>query len=233
MELILDDIQQVGPSAELDSDARIAERAECSVPTVKRAMAELARRGLVDRRRGRRTLSTGRGMIVSGSDFSFTQSAKNRGSELLTRLIEKSCRLPDRGSAVELRAHQALGLTRDQPFLVVARLRRIDGSPRAIHYSFLNPTHYPPSFLARHDFENESLLEIMETHGLRIHSRETRIRAAIPNDVERDLLAIENEPILSVEQTLRAWSPETGRLVAAEYLHATYSRWEYVITDRR
>lgn len=234
-ELILDDIQRVGNGAELDSDARFAERAGCSVPTVKRAMADLARRGFVNRQRGRRTVSLERRAIISGSDFSFSHSAKEHGAEIITHLIEKSCRLPSRISVteVEMRAHRALGLKRDQPFFIVARRRVLDGSPRVIHRSYLNPSHYPPDFLARHDFEKQSLFDILETYGLRIHSRETRIRAVLPTDAESNLLAIDKEPVLNVEQSLRAFYSASSKLVTAEYLHATYSRWEYVINDRR
>jgi len=234
-DLILDDLQKVGIGVELDSDARFAERAGCSIPTVKRAMADLARRGFVERRRGRRTVSSDRRAIVSGSDFSFSHSAKEHGSEVITHLIEKSCRLPSQISAteVEIRAQGALGLRRNQPFFVIARQRLLDGSPRVIHRSYLNPSHYPATFLARHDFEKQSLFDILETYGLRSHSRETRIRAVLPTKAECELLAIENEPVLNIEQTLRAFHAATGGLVIAEYLHATYSRWEYMINDRK
>jgi DNA-binding GntR family transcriptional regulator len=234
-QLILDDISRSGRGAELDSDAAFAERAGCSVPTVKRAMADLAGRGLVVRRRGQRTKSSEQPAVVSGNEFSFSHSAKKHGSEIITRLIEKSCRLPSRDSVedVETRAHNRLGLRRDQPFFVIARRRDLDGCPRVIHRSYLNPSHFPPTFLADHDFQNESLLDALEKYGLHIRSRETRIRAALPSDAECTLLAIGKEPVLNVEQSLYAIHAATGRAVIAEYLHATYSRWEYVIDDRR
>jgi DNA-binding GntR family transcriptional regulator len=233
-QLILDDISKRGKGAQLDSDANYAQRAECSVPTVKRAMADLERLGFVIRRRGRKTKSSERPAVVSGTEFSFSHSAKESGCELVTRLIEKSCRLPSRTSIgdVEMRAHRALGLKRDESFFVISRRRDLNDTPRVIHRSYLNPSHYPPTFLADHDFENESLLEILEKYGLRINGRETRVRAGLPTETECELLSIENEPVLNVEQSLYATSPN-GRLVTAEYLHATYSRWEYVISDRR
>src|SRR5713226_734706 len=230
-ELIIDDISKLGIGSELDSDARFAKRAGCSVPTVKRAMADLARRGFVIRRRGRRTISSDRTTVVSGTDFSFSHSAKDtHGHALITQLIEKSCRLPNLTPATEFetRAHDRLGLRRNQPFFVITRRRILDGSPRVIHRSYLNPTHYPASFLASHDFESESLLEILEAYGLRVHSRETRIRAGLPTDTECELLGIEEEPVLNVEQSSYAVSA-TDQLVTAEYLHATYSRWEYIV----
>jgi len=233
-QMILGDISKHGKGVELDSDARYAERAGCSVPTVKRAMEDLARLGFVVRRKGRKTKSSERPAIVSGTEFSFSHTAKEFRSQLSTTLIEKSCRLPNRSFAegIETRAHTALGLKRDEPFLVISRRRDLNGIPRVIHRSYLNPSHYSPTFLADHDFESESLLEVLENEGLSIHGRETRIRAAVPTDAECHLLSIEKEPVLSVEQRLYATST-TGRLVTAEYLHATYARWEYVISDRK
>ena len=154
---------------------------------------------------------------------------------IITQLIEKSCRLPSQISATEIerRAQRLLGLKSNEPFLVVARRRVLDGTPRVIHRSYLNPSHFPASFMTNHDFEKESLFDILEKYGLRIHSRETRIRAGLPTDAERDLLAIENEPVLNVEQSLQAFFPANGDIATAEYLHATYSRWEYIINDRR
>jgi GntR family transcriptional regulator len=235
-QLIIDDISRLGIGAKLDSDARFAERAGCSVPTVKRAMADLARRGFIIRRRGRRTISSDKTTVVSGTDFSFSRSAKgSHGQSLISKLIEKSRRLPNLTpeSEFEVRAQRGLGLKRNQPFFVITRRRTLDGRHRVIHRSYLNPGHYPAAFLASHDFENESLLEILEAYGLRVHSRETRIRAGFPTPEECDLLKITNEPVLNVEQSSYAVSSTTGNLVIAEYLHATYSQWEYVISDRR
>jgi DNA-binding GntR family transcriptional regulator len=234
-ELIIGDISRGGRGVELDSDAAFAKRAGCSVPTVKRAMADLAQRGIVVRRRGKRTKSSEQPAVVSGSDFSFGHSASERGCEVVTRLLEKSCRLPCAGSGadVELRAQSLLGLRRNQPFLVIARRRDLDGCPRVIHRSYLNPSYFPPTFLADHDFENESLLATLESYGLHIRSRQTHIRATLPTDAERELLAIDAEPVLNVEQSLFAVRAAASPPVVAEYLHATYSRWEYVINDRR
>lgn len=233
-QIILDDATNVGPGGQLAPDAEFARRAGCSVPTVKRAMSDLARRGVVSRRRGKRTIVADGNAVVSGTDFSFSRSAHG-DHKLVTRLIEKSLRLPSRlaPAQYEGRAHRALGLRRNQPFIAIARLRVLDGTPRVIHRSFLNPGHYPPTFLVSHDFETESLLDIYESHGLRIHSRDTRIRAALATGADAALLAIGREPVLNVEQTMYAIELHTGSVATAEYLHATYANWEYVISDRK
>jgi GntR family transcriptional regulator len=235
-QLILGDISRLGHGAELNSDAEYARRADVSVPTIKRAMADLARRGLVVRQRGRRTTASQEGAIVSGADFSFSRSANSRGQQVVTELLEKSCRAPHRepGAEFEIQAHRTLGLKRGQPFVAIARLRILDGSSRVIQRSYLNPRHYSARFLTSHDFENESLLEIIEGYGLKLHSRDTKIRAALSNDSEAALLDLEpGEPVLRVDQQFYATALDSERIFTAEYLHATYARWEYVITDRR
>jgi len=236
-QLILDDISKRAIGAELDSDAGFAKRAKCSVPTVKRAMADLARLGYVIRRKGLKTRSWGRPVLVSGSDFSFSRSVELLGSKLITRLIEKSRRSPNRLSSrdVERRAHSILGLKRNEPFFVIARLRIIDGRPLVIHRSYLNPSYFPATFLADHDFRDESLLDILEEYRMRVRSRETRIRAVLPTDEEWEMLSIgkePKEPVLDIEQSLYALSQSTGELIIAEYMHATYAHWEYLISDR-
>lgn len=234
-QLILDDVGRFGHGAELDSDAEFARRAGVSIPTIKRAMADLARRGLVVRRQGQRTIAAKRPTVVSGTELSFRHTAEANNQKLVTRLLEKSCRVPQRTPETdfEQRAHSALGLKRGQPFIVIARLRILDGSPRVIHRSYLNPSHYSRQFLTAHDFERESLFEIIESYGLRLHSRDTRIRAAFPTESDAALLEAEHEAVLNVDQQLYAMSSYTNRIVTAEYLRATYARWEYVISDRR
>jgi DNA-binding GntR family transcriptional regulator len=165
-------------------------------------MAELARRGLVVRRRGRKTIaSQPAAMVVSGTEFSFGRSAKEHGARLFTRLLEKSCRLPNPGpeAEIEMRAQTALGLKRSQPFLVIARLRELNDRPRVIHRSYLNPINYPTTLLKDHDFQNESLMEILEKYGMLLRSRETRIRATLPTKHECEWLEVEEEPVLQVE----------------------------------
>ncbi len=157
------------------------------------------------------------------------------GHDVTTKVIEQTCRLPRPGESEEpeRRAQQALGLKKDDPFLVISRKRILSGKTRVIHRSFLDPAYFKRSFLADHDFAEQSLLDILESYGLRIRSRQTRIRAALPTECEMHIFQVHDEPVLSIEQSLFALHAETNKLITAEYLHATYCRWEYTIDDRR
>ena len=91
---VLADVEKAGTGGELASDAEYARRAGVSVPTIKRAMADLARRGIVIRHGGRRTVVADSPAVISGTDFSFSGFARVLGQPLLTKVFEKSCRLP-------------------------------------------------------------------------------------------------------------------------------------------
>ena len=73
--------------------------------------------------------------VLLGHEFSFSRSAAKLGARLETRILELTPRLPNKGElyAYEERAQKALGLKKEQPFYIIARLRLIDGVPRAIH----------------------------------------------------------------------------------------------------
>src|SRR5207248_246505 len=106
--------------------------------------------------------------------FAFSHTTREiYGRELTNRLIEKSLRPPLKDgelASFEQKAHKALGLRRDRPLIVIARVRILDGRPRSIHRSYLNPGHFPETFLLDHDFEEESLIRIYNAVGYRIDS---------------------------------------------------------------
>ncbi len=217
-----------------------------------RALDELARKGIVVRRAGAPTtfrsltprffdleFSSNKLDSEGGSDqdgFGFGRNAREvYGHEMSSRLIEKSLRPPLSGTdltAFERKAHKALGLRRDRPFLVIARVRLLDGRPRVIHRSYLHPGQFPESFLVDHDFETESLITIFNESGFRIDRRETTLRARFPTKQEQSLLKLGMEPILETEQETHATHPASGSSRLLEYLHACYVEWEYRITNR-
>jgi len=138
------------------------------------------------------------------------------------------------GAVNEQAAHEALGLNRNETFYVISRLDFLDGKPRAIHRSYLNPSHFPESFLD-HDFEKESLLAIINSYGFRINTRETTLRARFPTQEEAFRLKIDpaQQPVLEAEQKLTAVHLATREMVTVEYMHACYLNWEYRIANRR
>ena len=222
---------------EIPSDADLAKMAGCSLQPVIRAMQELERRGLIRRRAGAASKVRLPQEVLLEQEFSFSRSAAKLGERLETRILELTPRLPNQGElyAYEERAQKALGLKKEQPFCAIARLRLIDGAPRAIHRAYINPALFPADFRVAHDFESESLLDAYAASGLQLRSRDTTLRArfALECDIGILRLADPKQPILEAEQVLRGIVVETGAPVNIEYLFAWYVDWDYHIRDRR
>jgi len=221
----------------LPSDADLAKRFDCSLQPVVRAMQELARKGFVRRTKGMPTTICARPPLADESEFSFSRSATSTyGHHLETKIVRVGPGFPRQssdGAGHEGRAHQVLGLKKNEPFLAIGRLRILDGRPRALHRVFLNPDHFPADFLVRHDFSKESLIEIYRLHGYTIDSRDTTLRARYPTREERQLIQIDEVPILEAEQKLFALCSTSDEPVLLEYMLACYVDWEYRVLNRR
>jgi GntR family transcriptional regulator len=242
---LLELVAQRTPGDPLPADREVAEKFQCSLQPVVRAMDELVRAGLIERRSGRRTVVLRRQPIFAHTvlaqsgmndlDFSFGHSARELyGHPLENRVIELA-RRPIRTTpehAFERDALDALGLERTQELYVIARVRVLDGVPKALHRSYLNPAHFPPDFLADNDFVASSLIGIFNRYGYRVASRDTVLCARYPSEDERFALKVEHKPVLGVEQTLEATEPGGGKSVTLEFLHALYVEWKYRITHR-
>ena len=235
IEVIRQDIQSRGEGAELDSDGMLADRIGCSVLTVKRAMATLQQRGEVLRQKGRLTRATSLLPTIPANEFSFRHRAEKIHSlKLETQVIELTRRLPDPQDpdGSENRAQSFLKLKKVDTFYVIVRRRILDGLPRVIHRSYLNPAYFPPHFLTVHDFSLESLFDIFKNYHLEVSDRNSRIRAVMSTQWECQVLRMVQKPVLRVEQELFTVNEETGERIAAEYLCATYVDWEYVVSNR-
>lgn len=217
-----------------------------------RALEELARNGIIARRAG--AVTTFRSltprlydlefMYFNGvpsppahqDDYGFGSTAREvYGHKVANKLIEQSLRppLPDgEAAAWERQAHRALGLRRNQPFIAIARVRILDGRPRVIHRSYLNPANFPASFLRDHDFESESLIRIYNESGYVIDRRDTVLRARYPTAEDRSILGIDRVPIMEAEQDLYATHTATAARCVIEHLRVCYLDWEYRISNR-
>lgn len=235
-ELILRHIRENGlrDGAHLPPDRSLAEMARCSVQPVMRAMESLEKRGLVRRGSGLPTTVVEQPPLIDDHELSFTNSTRTHGDAMATKMLDIGTRLPLAiGGRVEIRAQKALGLRRTEPFHVITRIRLLDGTPRVLHRAFLNPACFAASLFADHDFKHESLVEIYNTNGYQVDSRETTLRAREPTKDETDILKCSGEAILEAEQQTDAVRVSTGETVTLEYMQALYVKWEYRITNRR
>ncbi len=235
-ESILDYIKQhkLKPGDKLLSDKKLMEEINCKKQTFIRAMQFLAEHGQIRRQRGSKTIYLARQPVLANKqDYSFSLKATQvYNNKLETQLLELSSRMPQNSDEVnEKAAHKALGLKRNEPFIVISRLRRLDCIPRVIHRSFLNPMLFPSSFLIDHDFEKISLINTFDDYGYKLVNRETKLQARNLTEAEISILKCEQMPILSSEQIITARTKD-GTLVVLEVMFGCYVDWVYLISNR-
>lgn len=217
----------------LPSDSKIAKKANVSLQPVLKAMKELSKAGIIFRRAGAPTLVDSDELIKEQGNLSFFESAKKVPNQtLMTKVLEVSHRSAQKGFyyKTERQAVKALGLKHGAQFYLVKRIRMIDQLPRVLHISFLNPSHFPATFLADHDFSHESLIKIFKQYGFNNLARETDLSADYPNEEEIKYLKIERIPILRSEQCIFAMDNKKKNRVI-EYLSACYVNWKYHIKN--
>jgi len=179
--------------------------------------------------------------------FSFTQSVDARGHDLKTEIIQVSLRLPIDDvdhpfCVVEHEARKALGLGEDAKFIVIERVRLIEGNPSAFHRAYLNPSRFPREFL-EHDFAAVSLIDLYHQYGeklgFRVEARDTVLSARVANLYETNLLLQRyrsqstRRVVLDAQQCLYARDLSTQNLFVLEYLQASYfENWKYEIKNR-
>ena len=201
-----------GFGAKLQTENELAELYGVSRVTVRRALGELAREHLIERRR-----SAGTRVIYQPSPATMTADI----SGVLANLADMG-----RCTAVKLLSFdyvpaegvvaQALGVTADQLLQRAVRVRAIDGVP----FSYLT-THVPESVsvtFTRQELAARPLLELLERAGVKVGHARQRISAVLAAPDVADALDVRTgSPLIEL---LRVVYDQTGRGV--EHLHALY-----------
>lgn len=221
----------------LPADRWLADKVGCSLQPILRAMDQLARRGLVRRRPGAVTVVGACQPIIDDHEFSFGHTVREvYGRSLVNKVVEVMRRTPERSEPyeydIECEAQGVLGLRRRQPFLVIARLRIIDGRLRAFHRAYLNPAHFPDTFLHDYDFEHVSLIDAINQQEFRIQARRTALRARFPTEREAHTMRIDRTPVLEATQELQAVRRDAADPIPIEFMHACYVDWRYHMSER-
>lgn len=175
------------PSGRLPSEEELRTRFKVSRVTIRLALAELERDGLIDRRKGKGTFTQGK-QVRHSLDLlrSFHESLKAQGFEATMRFIE----------AEENIAHESRpGLS-----IRVVRLHLADGKPIAIGTSFL------PASLAGQHWEalgNLPLYAIIEKQmGTAVATAEFSVGMGLADQrAARELLVAEGQPLLLLERS--------------------------------
>lgn len=209
----------VGFGVKLPTENELADYHGVSRVTVRRALGELARERLIERRR-----SAGTRVIYRPSPAPMTADI----SGVLANLADMG-----RRTTVKLLAFdyvpaegvvaQALGAVPHEMLQRSVRVRSVDGLP----FSYLT-THVPESVsvtFSRQELSNRPLLELLERAGVKIDHARQRISAGLAtSDVAEALGLHTGSPLIEL---VRVVYDEAGRGV--EHLHALYRPDRYAL----
>jgi GntR family transcriptional regulator len=198
--------------AKLPTENELAKSHGVSRVTVRRALGELARERLIERRR-----SAGTRVIYRSSPAPMTADI----SGVLANLAEMGRRtavkllsfdyVPAEGTVA-----QALGIGPDQLLQRSVRVRAVDGVP----FSYLT-THVPESVsltFSKQELASRPLLELLERAGVNVGHARQRISAVLATGEVAEALGVRTgSPLIEL---IRVVYDQAGRGV--EHLHARY-----------
>jgi GntR family transcriptional regulator len=197
---------------QLPSERDLCTRFHVSRMTVRQALLDLTREGLIYSRAGKGTFASEPKIDQQLKALSgFSQDMQSRGSKPSSRVIDARIE-----QANEAMARQ-LNLVPGSEIILLARVRLSDNIPLAIE-----TVHIPHALcpnLLRHDFARESLYAVLEReYGYRLTRAEQTIEAALARPREAALLQVTSPaPVLVME---RQTYTDTGILI--EHVHSIY-----------
>jgi GntR family transcriptional regulator len=193
--------------------------------TVKRALNELAARGLVERRRGRGTSVAGSAVIplVAGAFDTLVESLQRMGLQTEVRLLDVGEVAADATTAARLEIKPGVAVQR------AVRLRELSGQPFSHLVNFI-----PLSISRRYaesDLASASMLTLLERAGAAPQEAEQWISAVgAPAAIASILDVAPGAPLLRVDRVMRG-----PRRKPVQYIEAHYrpDRFHYHFRTQR
>jgi GntR family transcriptional regulator len=196
----------------LAGEQEMAKQLGVSRITVKRALNELAARGMVVRHRGRGTTVAGGAVIplVASAFDTLVESLQRMGLQTSVELIDVDER--PAGSKVAER----LELKPEALVQRAVRLRRLNGEP----FSYL--VNYIPALIARRfsreDLATASMLTLLERAGAAAQEAEQWITAVAANAEIASALEISpGEPLLKIDRVMRGPRRKPVQFIEVHY----------------
>lgn len=203
------------PGAQLPPERRLAEEHGVSRVTVRRAIEQLARDGLVEQKRGSGTYVSRRVSQPLSILTSFSEDVAARGMVARSELVSRGTGIATPDEVI------TLGLAPGHRVSRIVRLRSADGEPLALESSTLVHDALPDP-----DEVGDSLYETLDRKGLRPVRAVQRL-SAVPLDagLARMLGTAAGAPGLLI---VRVGYSAEGRPV--EYTRSTFrgDRWDFV-----
>lgn len=205
------------PHDRLPSERELSARFDVSRMTVRQALLDLTREGVIYTR-------VGKGTFVAAPKIdqqlraltSFSQDVRSRGGQPASRVLEA------RETAASQEVAAALRLAGGEPVWMLSRLRLADGMPLAIETANLPVARCPD--LLRHDFSVESLYQVLRhDYGIEPTQAEQVIEAGLATPREAELLEL--TPPAAVLRMERLTFDSAGQPI--EYVLSTYRSDRY------
>lgn len=205
--------------ASLPPEHVLARRLGTSRMTVRAALADLEREGLIER-------TQGVGTVVRLSRFahqlrlltSFTEDIRSRGMVPSSRILAAEL------TSAEGTVAEALRVRPGSPVVHLCRLRLADGEPVALHDAYLRSGTIDPSEVG----PTTSLYELLQRSGVVLDAAEESLEAVPASESEARLLGVvAGAPLLLV---VRTTYDRAGR--AVEHVLARYKADVYRYTVR-
>ncbi|WP_404401533.1 GntR family transcriptional regulator [Pelagibacterium halotolerans] len=173
----------------LPSERDIAKATGLSRITVRNAIDDLHREGLISKRRGAGTYVSPQIDQPLSLLMGFTADMKRRGASSASIVLEKTVSLPDADEMLKL------GLSPSDHVVRLSRVRTSDGEPLAVENAVVPMSAVSP------DAIGESLYEALKGTGNSPVRALQRLRAAVADAREAELLDVKvGSPILHIER---------------------------------
>ncbi len=210
---------QYEPGQQLPTGAELAERYRVGLQTVRAALTQLENKGLIVRRAGKGTFVAER---RRPQDFLLDRSFSRYMQEVARQPTSRvfTCRLQPVGP--ELAAE--LGISPQEPTLVLDRLRYGNGDPVALQYTIVLARHCPG--IEKHDYAVESLYSVLRhDYGVEIKEITHSISCAAATREQASLLGVRvRTPLLVIRTCAIAMD---GTLVEKTLSYYRSDRYEY------
>ncbi len=209
----------------LPSENELAAEFKVSRVTVRQALDELHRKGLIYREKGRGSYARSQHIGGVTGFGSFTSEVENAGSKPTSRFIDlvKVASLP-----AGIKIHLAKTLPKDKNYHCLTRVRCVDSKPVAYEETYLDTETYPG--LERADVEKGSLYATMRRlWGYQPAWADAAIEPGVADEVIAKHLGIKvGAPVVIA---WRVTSSEQDEVL--EYVKAIYRGDGFVLTVRR
>jgi len=189
------------PGDVIPPELEIARSHGISRHTVRQAIIELAREGLLRRERGRGTFVTPPPIVRSlGSFYSFAHEMKDRGLQFHTRVLHREVR------PATMVVASRLDLPVGAPVIEMELLRLVEGAPVSLDFSITPQARFPSLLTA--DLTKQALYDVMAAaHGVAVTLGREELRPVVLDQRQADLLEVAaGSPAFHVERETLAGS---------------------------